>query len=87
MRGELEAVQVPIQEKLLATALKAIKHLAASPPLIEVLQNSNAMEVLVSLLGKTMKEDKKVVSVPSQLSKQAKSVRKQVLTSSKPSGP
>jgi hypothetical protein len=52
---------IPLQEKLLATSLKAIKHLAASPQLIEVLQNSNAMEVLVSLLGKTMKEDNKVV--------------------------
>jgi len=67
MRGELDSAQIPLQEKLLATALKAIKHLAASPPLIEVLQNSNAMEVLVSLLGKTMKEDKKVVSAPRQL--------------------
>jgi hypothetical protein len=53
---------LPLQEKLLATALKSIKHLAASPQLIEVLQNSNAMECLVSLLGKTMKEDNKVVS-------------------------
>ena len=52
---------IPLQEKLLATALKSIKHLAASPQLIEVLQNSNAMECLVSLLGKTMKEDNKVV--------------------------
>ena len=37
------------------TAIKAIKHLSTSPQLIDILQNSNAMEVLVSLLGNTMK--------------------------------
>ena len=36
-------------------AVKAIKHLSTSPQLIEVLQNSNALEVLVGLLGRTMK--------------------------------
>jgi hypothetical protein len=66
IRGELESSLLPLQEKLLATALKSIKHLAASPQLIEVLQNSNAMECLVSLLGKTMKEDNKVVCPPFQ---------------------
>ena len=40
---------------LLVTAIKAIKHLSTSPQLIEVLQNSNAMEVLVTILGKSMK--------------------------------
>lgn len=39
---------------LLVTATKAVKHLATSPQLIDVLQNSNAMETLVSLLGKTL---------------------------------
>lgn len=42
-----------LPRKLLVTAIKAIKHLSTSPQLIEVLQNSNAMEVLVGLLGKT----------------------------------
>lgn len=55
---------LPLQEKLLATSLKSIKHLAASPHLIEVLQNSNAMEVLVSILGKTLKDDNKIVRRP-----------------------
>lgn len=36
-------------------AVKAIKHLSTSPQLIEVLQNSNALEVLVGLLGRMMK--------------------------------
>jgi hypothetical protein len=40
---------------LLVTAIKAIKHLSTSPQLIEILQNSNAMEVLVGLLGKSIK--------------------------------
>ncbi|RXK41642.1 STE/STE11/CDC15 protein kinase [Tremella mesenterica] len=40
---------------LLVVAVKAIKHLSTSPQLIEVLQNSNAMEVLVNILGKNMK--------------------------------
>lgn len=44
-----------LPRKQLVTAIKAIKHLATSPQLIEVLQNSNAMEVLVELLGDTLK--------------------------------
>lgn len=44
-----------LPRKQLVTAIKAIKHLATSPQLIEVLQNSNAMEVLVELLGETLK--------------------------------
>ncbi|ORX40201.1 hypothetical protein BD324DRAFT_644621 [Kockovaella imperatae] len=44
-----------LPRKLLATAIKAIKHLSTSPQLIEILQNSNAMEVLVSLLGSNIK--------------------------------
>jgi hypothetical protein len=44
-----------LPRKLLVIAIKAIKHLSTSPQLIEVLQNSNAMEVLVGLLGKTLK--------------------------------
>ncbi len=36
-------------------AIRALKHLSTSPQLIEVLQNSNAMEVLVTLLGKSIK--------------------------------
>jgi hypothetical protein len=38
----------------LVTATKAIKHLATHPKLIEVLQHSNAVEVLVNLLGKSL---------------------------------
>lgn len=44
-----------LPRKLLVTAIKAIKHLSTSPQLIEVLQNSNAMEILVDLLGKNIK--------------------------------
>lgn len=44
-----------LPRKLLVTAIKAIKHLSTSPQLIEVLQNSNAMEVLVELLSKSLK--------------------------------
>jgi hypothetical protein len=44
-----------LPRRLLVVAIKAIKHLATSPQLIEVLQNSNAMEILVGLLGKTIK--------------------------------
>ncbi|KAK4686255.1 hypothetical protein P7C73_g3874, partial [Tremellales sp. Uapishka_1] len=44
-----------LPKKLLGTAIKAIKHLSTSPQLIDVLQNSNAMEVLVLLLGKNIK--------------------------------
>ncbi|GFZ45328.1 non-specific serine/threonine protein kinase [Saitozyma sp. JCM 24511] len=44
-----------LPRKLLVTAIKAIKHLSTSPQLIEVLQNSNAMEILVALLGKSIK--------------------------------
>jgi hypothetical protein len=44
-----------LPRKLLVIAIKAIKHLATSPQLIEVLQNSNAMEILVGLLGKNIK--------------------------------
>jgi hypothetical protein len=64
-RAELDTGLVPLQEKLLASSLKSMKHLAASPQLIEVLQNSNAMEVLVSLLGKTLKDDNKIVRLGS----------------------
>jgi hypothetical protein len=64
-RAELDTGLVPLQEKLLSSSLKSIKHLAASPQLIEVLQNSNAMEVLVSLLGKTLKDDNKIVRLGS----------------------
>lgn len=46
------------------TAIKAIKHLSTSPQLIEILQNSNAMEVLVSLLGKNVKGSHSNVSQP-----------------------
>ncbi|OXG28291.1 STE-group protein kinase [Cryptococcus neoformans Ze90-1] len=44
-----------LPRKLLVTAIKAIKHLSTSPQLIEVLQNSNAMEILVDILGKSIK--------------------------------
>lgn len=44
-----------LPRKLLVTAIKGVKHLSTSPQLIEVLQNSNAMEILVALLGKTLK--------------------------------
>ncbi|OCF43911.1 STE/STE11/CDC15 protein kinase [Kwoniella heveanensis CBS 569] len=44
-----------LPRKLLVTAIKAIKHLSTSPQLIEILQNSNAMEILVGLLGKCIK--------------------------------
>ncbi|ODN74331.1 hypothetical protein L202_06748 [Cryptococcus amylolentus CBS 6039] len=44
-----------LPRKLLITAIKAIKHLSTSPQLIEVLQNSNAMDILVELLGKSIK--------------------------------
>lgn len=44
-----------LPRKLLVTAIKAVKHLATNPKLIEVLQNSNAMEELVELLGKSLK--------------------------------
>ncbi|WVQ72942.1 hypothetical protein IAR50_002504 [Cryptococcus sp. DSM 104548] len=44
-----------LPRKLLIIAIKAIKHLSTSPQLIEVLQNSNAMEILVELLGKSIK--------------------------------
>ncbi|ORY31435.1 hypothetical protein BCR39DRAFT_571401 [Naematelia encephala] len=44
-----------LPRKLLVIAIKAIKHLSTSPQLIEVLQNSNAMEVLVGLLGRYVK--------------------------------
>jgi hypothetical protein len=81
----MESSLLPLQEKLLATALKSIKHLAASPQLIEVLQNSNAMECLVSLLGKTMKEDNKVVSPPSH-PRVRLTIRKQAPISSRLSG-
>mgnify|MGYP006876470560 CR=1 FL=1 len=37
------------------TIIKAIKHLSTNPRLIEVLQNSNAMEVLVGVLAKCIK--------------------------------
>ncbi|WWD18350.1 hypothetical protein CI109_102800 [Kwoniella shandongensis] len=50
----LKACEV-LPRKLLVTAIKAIKHLSTSPQLIEVLQNSNAMEILVGLLGKSIK--------------------------------
>lgn len=44
-----------LPRKLLVTAIKAVKHLATHPQLVEVLQNSNAVEILVYLLGKTVK--------------------------------
>nr|ODO01011.1 STE/STE11/CDC15 protein kinase [Cryptococcus depauperatus CBS 7855] len=44
-----------LPRKLLITAIKAVKHLSTSPQLIEVLQNSNAMEILVEVLGKSIK--------------------------------
>ncbi len=44
-----------LPRKLLVTAIKAVKHLATHPQLVEVLQNSNAVEILVDLLGKTLK--------------------------------
>ncbi|KAK8858460.1 hypothetical protein IAR55_002687 [Kwoniella newhampshirensis] len=50
----LKACEV-LPRKLLVTAIKAIKHLSTSPQLIEVLQNSNAMEILVDLLGRSIK--------------------------------
>lgn len=52
--GLLKACDL-LPRKLLVVAVKAIKHLSTSPQLIEVLQNSNALEVLVGLLGKMMK--------------------------------
>jgi hypothetical protein len=54
MIGLLKACDL-LPRKLLVTAIKAIKHLSTSPQLIEVLQNSNAMEILVALLGKSIK--------------------------------
>ncbi|BEI80759.1 hypothetical protein CcaverHIS002_0112880 [Cutaneotrichosporon cavernicola] len=44
-----------LPRKLLVTEIKAVKHLATHPQLVEVLQNSNAVEILVDLLGKTLK--------------------------------
>ncbi|WWC88803.1 uncharacterized protein L201_003716 [Kwoniella dendrophila CBS 6074] len=41
--------------KLLVLAIKAIKHLSTAPQLIEVLQNSNGMEILVGILSRNMK--------------------------------
>lgn len=52
--GLLKACDL-LPRKLLVTAIKSIKHLSTSPQLIEVLQNSNAMEILVDLLGKSIK--------------------------------
>jgi hypothetical protein len=52
--GLLKACDL-LEPQLLVTALKAIKHLSTSPDLIDVLQNSNAMEVLVRLLGQNIK--------------------------------
>ena len=54
MLGLLKACEA-LPRKLLVIAIKAIKHLSTSPQLVEVLQNSNALEVLVSLLGKNIK--------------------------------
>lgn len=45
-----------LPKSLLLVAIKAIKHLATSPQLIETLQNSMAMNVLVSLLDRTIKK-------------------------------
>lgn len=50
--GMLKACDL-LPRKLLVTAIKAIKHLSTSPQLIEVLQNSNATEILVRLLAET----------------------------------
>jgi hypothetical protein len=52
--GLLKACDL-LSRKQLVIAAKAIKHLSTSPQLIEVLQNSNAVETLVGLLGKMMK--------------------------------
>lgn len=51
--GLLEACS-GLPRKLMVVAIKAIKHLATSPQLIETLQNSMAMNVLVELLGKSI---------------------------------
>lgn len=52
--GLLKACET-LPRKLLVIAIKAIKHLATSPQLIEVLQNSSGLEFLVSLLAKNIK--------------------------------
>lgn len=52
--GLLKACDL-LSRRQLVIAVKAIKHLSTSPQLIEVLQNSNAVETLVGLLGKMMK--------------------------------
>jgi len=53
------------------TAIKAIKHLSTSPQLIEVLQNSNAMEILVGILGKSIKGTHANVSLLESVENQA----------------
>ena len=61
MLGLLKACE-SLSKKLLVIAIKAIKHLSTSPQLIEVLQNSNAMEILVGILGKNIKSSHANVS-------------------------
>ena len=55
-RSGLLEVCSGLPKNLLLVAIKAIKHLATSPQLIETLQNSMAMNVLVSLLDRTIKK-------------------------------
>lgn len=66
LTGILKACDL-LSRKLLVVVVKAIKHLSTSPQLIEVLQNSNALEVLVGLLGRTMRGLHGNVSCPSIL--------------------
>ena len=61
--GLLKACEL-LPRKLLVVCIKAIKHLSTSTQLIEVLQNSNGMEALVSLLGKCIKGAHANVSCP-----------------------
>ena len=49
MIGLLRACEL-LEPECLAQMLKAIKHLSMNPTLLEVLQNANAIEILVRIL-------------------------------------
>ena len=53
LSGLLQACEC-VSDRLLTVVIKVIKHLATSPQMIEILHQSNAIEVLVSLLANNL---------------------------------
>jgi hypothetical protein len=62
MAGLLRACEL-LEMECLVLMLKAVKHLSMNPNLLEVLQNANAIEILVKLLDEEKTGPHSTVSI------------------------